>query len=71
MKAADNARAEMDSCEETAKQCQQALDRLRQELGAAEKLRDRCKSTGSVLRGSSDEILSLCLGPRFPHDDES
>ena len=71
MEATDNARAEMDSCEDTAKECQQALDRLRQELGAAEKLRDRCKSTGSVLQGSSDEILTLCLGPRFPHDDES
>ena len=69
--ATDNARAEKGSCEDAVKQCQRALDRLRQELGAAEKLRDRCKSTGSVLQGSSDEILSLCLGPRFPHDDES
>ena len=71
IKATDDARAEKDSCEDTAKQCQQALDRLGQELSAAEKLRDRCKSTGSVLKGSNDEILSLSLGPRFPHDDES
>ena len=67
--ATEAARGEMQSYEDTAQQHQQALDTLRQELRAAEKVRERCKNTGSVLRGSSDEVLSLSLGPRFPHDD--
>lgn len=67
--ATEAACAEMQCYEDTAQQHQQALDTLRQELRAAERVRDGCKSTGSVLRGSSDEVMSLSLGPRFPHDD--
>ena len=67
-KAADDARAEVEACEDAERQCDQALETLRQELSSVEKMRDRCKSTSSVLQGSRDEILALSLGPRFPHD---
>lgn len=68
VKAVEDAGAELDRRKDSGLQCAQGLDALRQELGAAETVRDRCKSTGSVLQGSRDEIMSLSLGPRFPHD---
>ena len=67
--AVEDASAELHRRKDGGLQCAEALDALRQEIGAAVTVRDRCKSTGSVLRGSRDEIMSLSLGPRFPHDD--
>lgn len=68
-KAVEDARAELQRRKDSGLQCAEALDTLRQEIGAAETVRDRCKITGTVLQGSRDEILSLSLGPRFPQND--
>ena len=69
VQATDDARMKVESCKHKEQLHLQACDALRQELNAAEKVRDRCKTTGSVLKGSRDEIVSRCTGPRFPHDD--
>ena len=68
-KAVEDARAELDRRKDSGLHCAQALDTLRQEIGAAETVRDRCKITGLVLQGSREEIMSLSLGPRFPRND--
>jgi len=69
--ATEAAGTKLKSCKDTAQQLQQALDALRQELTVAKKVRVRCKNTSSVLQGSSDQLVSLSLGPQFPRDDDN